>query len=280
MSRLIHTRLLIDETNEGSIEIFMSPKNLLPLTLLAIVLGAIGAIGFVVQAQSPQEQPKSEREIPKFDLDKYQFGILKKGPNWTPGSTPETQKIQEGHMANINKMARAGKLLAAGPMMNDGDLRGIFIFKAASLEEARTLADEDPAIKSGRLMLELFDWMGPRGIGAKLQEELKTNPNPKYTMTKYFLALITRGPKWTSTPSPESQKLQLEHLRNIRRMLDDKTCVAAGPFAGKGELLGLFVIAVNSPEEAKTIIESDPAVKAGHMTPTLYPWYVAKEVWP
>jgi uncharacterized protein YciI/uncharacterized damage-inducible protein DinB len=226
------------------------------------------------------QQPKTENRQPQFDLDHYQFGLLKRGPKWTAERTPETQKIQEGHMANINKMAKAGKLMAAGPMGDNGDLRGIFIFKAASLEEARTLAAEDPAIQSGRLTLELMDWMGTKGIGAKLQEESKVNPNPKYTMTIYYLALLSRGPKWAGATSPENQKLQLDHLWHVRKMMDAKTFVAAGPFDGKADLRGIFVIAARSSEEARAVVDADPAVKSGHLTVELRPWYVAREVWP
>jgi uncharacterized protein YciI len=128
--------------------------------------------------------------------------------------------------------------------------------------------------------LDLLDWYGPKGIGAKLQEESKTNPNPKYTMNKYYLALLSRGPKWTASASPENQKLQLDHLWNVRKLMDAKTFAAAGPFDGKGDLRGLFVIVANSPEEAMAIVNADPAVKAGHLAVDLRPWYVAKEVWP
>ncbi len=240
--------------------------------LLAICLIAMIV---VVQAQQPQQQSKPESDLPKFELDRYQFGMLKRGPKSTAEKTPESQKIQEGHMANINKLARAGKLMAAGPMAEEGDLRGIFIFKAASLEEARTLASEDPAIKSGRLTLELMDWLGPKGIGAKLQEELKSDPNPKYTMTRYYLALLKRGPNLS-----EDKNLQRDHLWHIRKMIDAKKFTAAGPFVERSHLLGIFVIAATSAEEARSIAETDPAVKTGHMVVDIHPWLVAKEVWP
>lgn len=51
-------------------------------------------------------QPKAESKPPQFDLDQYQFGMLKRGPNWTAEKTPETEKIQAGHMANINRWQR------------------------------------------------------------------------------------------------------------------------------------------------------------------------------
>jgi uncharacterized protein YciI len=70
---------------------------------------------------------------------KYYFGLLKKGPQWTPAETDEVKKIQEEHMANINAMAKMGKLVLAGPFIDGGDNRGVFMFKTESLEEAQTL---------------------------------------------------------------------------------------------------------------------------------------------
>ena len=67
-------------------------------------------------------------------------------------------------MANIRKMAAAGKLIVAGPMGDNTDLRGIFIFNAKSPDEVRTMAEEDPAIKAGRLVLELHPWFAAAGL--------------------------------------------------------------------------------------------------------------------
>lgn len=251
-------------------------KKTLLITLILLASLAVAETGKNSAAYSQRPDEKA----PQLELETYQFGLLKRGPKWTGGNSPEIQKIQEGHMANINKMARAGKLLAAGPMGDDGEIRGVFIFKASSLNEARSLAAEDPAIKAGRLTLELHDWLGPKSIGAKLQEELKTNPNPKYTMTKYYLTLLKRSPKRTDFALPESQKLITDHISNAKRMMAARTFVAAGPFDEKGDLRGIFVIAAGSLEEAQTIADADPAVKAGLLTAEIHPWYVAKEVWP
>ncbi|MFN0084822.1 MAG: YciI family protein [Blastocatellia bacterium] len=205
--------------------------------------------------------------------------MLRKGPNHGAGTKEESDKTQAGHMANIQKMARLGKLIAAGPMGDDGNLRGIFLFKS-SREEARALAAEDPAIRAGRLALDLHSWYGPKGIGAKLNEEYRKDSNVKTTMTRYFLALLGKGPKAADAASLETQKLQLEHLWNVRRMLDAKTFAAAGPFNGAGGLRGIFVVAANSLEEARAIVDADPAVKAGQLSVEIHPWWVAKEVWP
>ena len=92
----------------------------------------------------------------------YYFCLLTKGPNRS--QTPaEAQQLQAGHMANITRLAAEGKLLVAGPFADDGDWRGIFIFKCASLEEAQALVATDPAITAGRLKAEIHPWMTAKG---------------------------------------------------------------------------------------------------------------------
>lgn len=94
----------------------------------------------------------------------YYLGLIYKGEHWTPESTPRTQQIQEGHMANIRRLGAEGKLLLAGPMGDDGDLRGIFVFKAGSMEEAQALVATDPAVQAGRLRVELHPWYSAKNI--------------------------------------------------------------------------------------------------------------------
>ena len=67
-------------------------------------------------------------------------------------------------MANINRIAAAGKLAVAGPFEDGGDMRGIFIFKDTTMEEAKALVAADPAVKSGRLVLELHPWFAGAGL--------------------------------------------------------------------------------------------------------------------
>ena len=67
-------------------------------------------------------------------------------------------------MDNINRLAETKKLVVAGPFGDNGTLRGIFVFKVASLAEAQALAETDPAVKAGRLALDIHPWLVPEGI--------------------------------------------------------------------------------------------------------------------
>ncbi len=108
-------------------------------------------------AQSP--------DADEYEMTTYQIGFLRKGPNWTPvGDSSELKALQAAHMAHIGKMAGTGKLILAGPFADGGDLRGLFIFRVDSLDEAKALAEQDPAVKAGRLVIEWHPWYAAKNI--------------------------------------------------------------------------------------------------------------------
>jgi uncharacterized protein YciI len=92
------------------------------------------------------------------------IGFLTRGAKWTPEKTPATAELQKAHLANINRLAETKKLVIAGPFGDETSLRGIFVFKVASLEEAKALAETDPAVQAGRLAIEMHTWMVPEGV--------------------------------------------------------------------------------------------------------------------
>lgn len=126
-----------------------------------------------VFAQTAQD---SEKPIFKFDAElatelgadnygmkRYVIALLKTGPN-RDFDRETAAELQRGHMANINRLADEGKLIVAGPFLDGGELRGIFIFNVDSVEEARELTESDPAIKAGSLAVELYNWYGSAAL--------------------------------------------------------------------------------------------------------------------
>ena len=106
------------------------------------------------------------KESDKPVMKNYFMVFLKKGPHRDQDSL-EVEKIQQAHLDNITKLAKSGKLNVAGPFLDDGDLRGIFVFDVPTLEEAKNLTETDPAIKSGRLSYEIHPFMTQQGASFK-----------------------------------------------------------------------------------------------------------------
>ncbi len=101
-----------------------------------------------------------------YTMKRFVFMLLKSGENRGHDSL-EAAKIQALHMAHLDKMAKAGKLVVAGPFENGGEHRGLLIFDVETVEEALKLEGDDPAVVSGRLKMEAFYWWGAKGTVIK-----------------------------------------------------------------------------------------------------------------
>lgn len=98
-----------------------------------------------------------------YGMRRYVFAFLKAGPNRDQDSLAAV-KLQKAHMDNIARLAEEGKLALAGPFLDGGEIRGIYIFNVEDVEEARRLTETDPAIQAGRLEMELHPWYGSAGL--------------------------------------------------------------------------------------------------------------------
>lgn len=112
-----------------------------------------------------------------YGMKQYVMAFLKKGPARDLDSA-SAYDLQRAHLDNITRMAEEGTLTLAGPFLDDGELRGIYIFNVATVEEAKALTETDPAIQAGSLIMELKPWYGSAalvGINNLHKELAKTN---------------------------------------------------------------------------------------------------------
>lgn len=109
------------------------------------------------------EKLASELGADNYGMKQYVIAFLKAGPN-RDMDEDEAIKIQRAHLDNIRRMAESGDLVLAGPFMDDGEIRGIYLFNVSTIEEARSLTETDPAIEAGRLQMELHPWYGSAAL--------------------------------------------------------------------------------------------------------------------
>jgi len=128
-------------------------KNLLYIILLFLSFQLVAQEKSVYDEKLAKELGADER-----GMKMYVFCILKTGSN-TTATKEERSKYFEGHMANITRLAKEGKLAVAGPFMkNDKNYRGIFIFNVTTIEEAQKLVETDPAVQAKIFDVELTPW--------------------------------------------------------------------------------------------------------------------------
>lgn len=124
----------------------------------------------IVEYKMPEPDPNAydsllaqELGADEYGMKMYVMAFLKSGPTKDLDSS-ETVQLQIDHMNNIQKMADEGTLVLAGPFGGDGELRGIYLFDVATIEEAEALTNTDPAVKAGTLNMDLQLWYGSAAL--------------------------------------------------------------------------------------------------------------------
>ncbi|MFO0939225.1 MAG: YciI family protein [Pirellulales bacterium] len=147
----------------------LTPSRLTAIVTLMVLLSVTGAATIPQAASLLKQIRTSEKKLDDemimelgaddLGMRKYVMAFLKTGPN-RDQDAEASRKLMQGHMDNIGKMAKEGKLILAGPFMDNGSTRGIYVFNTDNLDEAKKWTETDPAIQAGRLEMELHPWYG------------------------------------------------------------------------------------------------------------------------
>jgi uncharacterized protein YciI len=89
--------------------------------------------------------------------------ILKTGPTKVPAGA-ERDEMFRGHMANITRLSKEGKLVLAGPFGGEETWRGLFVLPVADVDEAKRLVATDPVIVKGEMVAEYHAFYGSAAL--------------------------------------------------------------------------------------------------------------------
>lgn len=187
----------------------------------------------------------------------YTFVFLNKKASPAPLSKEETDKLMEGHMANIGRLANENKLLAAGPFDGGG---GIFVLNTPSVEVATEWVGTDPAIKANRWDIEIFPFTPRTGSVCTVTEP--------YEMVSYsfvrFRVDITKS-------TVNSASIFFSHDEYLSELKGKLNIVAEGVF---GDRDGGILISKDEP--SRELLEADPGVQQGMLAPEVKKLWIAK----
>ncbi len=212
----------------------------------------------------------------------YYLVCLRPDPARTALPKDEGERMQAAHMANIQKMADDGVLVAAGPFDDTPvTISGIFVMKAASLGQAKAIAEGDPTVVGHRNLVDTFAWHGPPEIGTEYFRLHKSNPStPENMQTRPFLMLY-HGVAWAKLAAKRASLLAA-HEQFIEGLRKTGRLAAAGSVddGGVQELAGIVVFRPGARAEAEAALIDDPAVKAGLLRVEPHMWWCADHVLP
>lgn len=142
-------------------------KNTRKIALM-FLMSALGALTAFAQAPDTPVNPKFDAELAKKlgaderGMRQYIMCFLKTGPLKVDDA--KRAELMKGHFAMINRAAELGKLVVAGPFVDGGEFRGIYVFDVKTVEEAKALTETDPSIKEEYFKVEFVKWYGSAAL--------------------------------------------------------------------------------------------------------------------
>jgi uncharacterized protein len=127
----------------------------------------LALLGLVTKLPAAEPTPSAAPQASgtPMEFDSFILVLLVRPPNAPDRPKAELDQLQEGHMANMKRLADEGKLFKAGPIedFSGRNVRGIFILKTESVDQAREWVATDPSVKAGRLAPEFMKWYVQKG---------------------------------------------------------------------------------------------------------------------
>jgi uncharacterized protein YciI len=140
--------------------------NFITAAACAIALAIAAPNGFAQDAATKPDKPAFDAALAKKTgadengMRRYVLVILKTGRTRVPDGDARNAMFA-GHMANIRRLSKEGKLALAGPFMGDASgWRGLYVFAVEDIEAAKALVATDPVIANGEMVAEYHAWYG------------------------------------------------------------------------------------------------------------------------
>jgi uncharacterized protein YciI len=110
-----------------------------------------------------------------MDLESFELVVLRRPPNARVYDDQTLDRIQREHLAYLESLRDAGYIVTNGPVLDQPDesVRGLAFYRTGSLQESRRLAEDDPAVRAGRLTVEIMTWWCPRGTMVRKGQQIK-----------------------------------------------------------------------------------------------------------
>ncbi len=93
-------------------------------------------------------------------------------------------------------------------------------------------------------------------------------------LKQYYLGLLKKGERWNKIDDAEAEELLPQHLAYLRKQMEDRRYIVAGPVNEEASYVGMMIIEAANKREALAIAADDPGVKAQRLAVELYPVYL------
>lgn len=99
-----------------------------------------------------------------YKMRRFVVAIFDRVPTLPSMTAGELRKLEQGHLENLYRLSREGKIEIAGPLVDGGEHRGIAVLRTDTIEEATAWLADDPLVNAGVLTITPLRWFAADGI--------------------------------------------------------------------------------------------------------------------
>lgn len=177
-------------------------------------------------------------------------------------------QMQAAHVGNFSTQFNRGTLMAAGPLGDNGFIRGTVLLAVQTPEQVADCFKPDPFVQNGILAVEAHPWLvDVMKFGA---------PKVPFQITRHTLCIVKKGSHWTSWPGELDENTLIRFLPSLKEQVGSGDLAVSGPFFDNTDKLGLLLFYSTNQAKLQAQLEKEPAVAGGRVQLEFHPQFMGK----
>jgi hypothetical protein len=189
------------------------------------------------------------------------------GRDKTKSMTREAvSKMQAEHVGNFGTQFNLGKLFAAGPLGDNGFIRGIVVLNVQTPEEIAECFKPDPFVQNDILGVETHPWLvDVMDFGS---------PKIPFKIARHTLCIVKKGKNWQAAKTEPTVDSMLRLFPILKAKIRSHELAITGPFLDAGDKVGILMFFSTNQTELKAELAKEPAVKEGRVELEFHPQFL------
>ena len=194
--------------------------------------------------------------------------FLTKGANRSQSvKIPEAtlEKMQSDHVGNLGRLYEKGLAFTAGPLGDNGFIRGIVILNVTTPEAVKECFLPDPFVQNGILDVQSFP--------CTANMEAIHKPDMPFRMIQHTFGVVMKGEHWKPLPKSSDADVMPRLLRSLKSLKRSGDLAVSGTLGDAGERLGVLLFRSSDIAQIQAKLTKDPAVQSGRIRVELHPQF-------
>jgi hypothetical protein len=176
------------------------------------------------------------------------------------------KQMQAAHVGNFGTLFDEGKLFIAGPLGDNGSIRGIAVLNSTTSDEVKTFFKPDPLVQNEILQLEQHPWVvDVMSFGT---------PKVPFQMEQHTLCIVKKGPNWEYSKQEPGADALVNFFPRLKAKYRSGESLISGAFHDSSDKLGVLLFASTNQAEIQSELGRAAAVKKGMVELEFHPQFL------